>query len=74
MPANCKSECNGCYRWIEHDPYVLLKSVNTCIAKACEQFVDKGYVLDDIKAVGVTNQRETTVQYLLASSAQPAAN
>ncbi|KAI5789071.1 hypothetical protein EDC01DRAFT_717717 [Geopyxis carbonaria] len=47
--------------WIEHDPYELLKSVNTCIGRAAEQFVERGYCLEDIKAIGITNQRETTV-------------
>lgn len=49
------------HRWIEHDPYEILKSVNTCIERATEQFVEQGYCLEDIKAIGITNQRETTV-------------
>ncbi|KAL7273137.1 Glycerol kinase [Rhizina undulata] len=47
--------------WIEHDPHEILKSVNTCIQRATEQFTEKGFSVDDIKAVGITNQRETTV-------------
>ncbi|KAF8254125.1 glycerol kinase [Wilcoxina mikolae CBS 423.85] len=47
--------------WIEHDPYELLKSVNLCIERAAEQFQEKGYCLEDIKAIGITNQRETTI-------------
>lgn len=49
------------HRWIEHDPFELLRSVNTCMERATEQFVEQGFCLDDIKAIGITNQRETTV-------------
>lgn len=31
-----------------------------CIAKACEDFESNGHSLSEIKAVGITNQRETT--------------
>ncbi|KAI5841335.1 hypothetical protein DFP73DRAFT_480907 [Morchella snyderi] len=47
--------------WIEHDPYELVNSVKTCIERATEEFVADGYVVEDIKAIGITNQRETTV-------------
>ncbi|KAF8476994.1 hypothetical protein BDZ91DRAFT_647406 [Kalaharituber pfeilii] len=47
--------------WIEHDPYDILNSVKICIEKATEKFVAMGYRVDDIKALGITNQRETTV-------------
>ncbi|KAI5817398.1 hypothetical protein BZA77DRAFT_245423 [Pyronema omphalodes] len=47
--------------WIEHDPYELLKSVNLCIERATEAFKEKGYCLEDVKAMGITNQRETTI-------------
>ncbi|KAK4941377.1 Glycerol kinase [Elasticomyces elasticus] len=46
--------------WHEHDPLELVSSTCECIDKACEQFESKGYSLSDIKAVGITNQRETT--------------
>jgi glycerol kinase len=39
----------------------LLSSVQECIEKATESFVHKGYSKDQIKAIGITNQRETTV-------------
>ena len=32
-----------------------------CISEATKQFTDKGYTLSDIRVVGITNQRETTV-------------
>jgi glycerol kinase len=34
--------------------------VETCISKACEEFTAAGHSLSSIKAVGITNQRETT--------------
>ncbi|KAF4553467.1 Glycerol kinase-like protein [Elsinoe fawcettii] len=47
--------------WHEHDPEEIISSVNTCIDKAVEKFTADGHKLDSIKAVGITNQRETTV-------------
>ncbi|KAI2636713.1 glycerol kinase [Xylaria nigripes] len=47
--------------WHDHDPYVLLSSVENCIEKATEKFVSKGYKTSQIKSIGITNQRETTV-------------
>ncbi|PNS17413.1 Glycerol kinase [Sphaceloma murrayae] len=47
--------------WHEHDPEEIISSVNTCIDKAVEQFTSAGHKIDSIKAVGITNQRETTV-------------
>jgi glycerol kinase len=39
----------------------LLSSVEECVEKATQQFLDKGYRKDMIKAIGLTTQRETTV-------------
>ncbi|KAJ5105344.1 Glycerol kinase, partial [Penicillium alfredii] len=47
--------------WHEHDPLELVSSVETCIGEAVKQFEDSGYTRSSIKAVGITNQRETTV-------------
>lgn len=47
--------------WHEHNPADLISSVEKCIETACEEFELKGHSLSDIKAVGITNQRETTV-------------
>ncbi|KAL2260497.1 hypothetical protein VTK26DRAFT_5459 [Humicola hyalothermophila] len=47
--------------WHEQDPYELLGSVEECIDKAMRKFADLGYSKRDIKAIGITNQRETTV-------------
>ena len=38
-----------------------MESVELCIAAATKQFTDKGYSISDIKVVGITNQRETTL-------------
>lgn len=47
--------------WHEHDPKEIVTSVEQCIEKATELFIDQGHDISDIKAVGITNQRETTV-------------
>ncbi|KAM5344222.1 hypothetical protein ACJ41O_012759 [Fusarium nematophilum] len=47
--------------WHEHDPEELISSVETCIDGAVEAFEARGHSRDKIKAVGITNQRETTV-------------
>lgn len=39
----------------------MVASVETCIEKATEDFVSKGYNVSQIKAIGITNQRETTI-------------
>ncbi|TVY56355.1 Glycerol kinase [Lachnellula suecica] len=47
--------------WHEHDPLELLSSVEQCIEKATQDFLDKGHTKEQIKAIGVTTQRETTI-------------
>ncbi|KAI9821464.1 MAG: Glycerol kinase [Thelocarpon impressellum] len=47
--------------WHEHDPHELVSSVEACIERATAQFVGQGHRASDIKAIGITNQRETTV-------------
>ncbi|KAL2162046.1 hypothetical protein VTH06DRAFT_7831 [Thermothelomyces fergusii] len=47
--------------WHEHDPYVLVSSVEECIEGAMRKFADLGHSKSDIRAIGITNQRETTV-------------
>ncbi len=44
--------------WVEHDPEAIWRSVQTAI-KACLQ--EAGVGSDQIAAIGITNQRETTV-------------
>ncbi|XP_028173890.1 glycerol kinase-like isoform X1 [Ostrinia furnacalis] len=47
--------------WVEQDPYAILEVVTTCIQKAVEQLETLGGKAKDLIAVGVTNQRETTI-------------
>ncbi|ROT35231.1 glycerol kinase [Sodiomyces alkalinus F11] len=47
--------------WHEHDPEELITSVETCIDGAVKHFESHGHSKKQIKAVGITNQRETTV-------------
>ncbi|RMZ76183.1 hypothetical protein DV737_g4951, partial [Chaetothyriales sp. CBS 132003] len=47
--------------WHEHDPAELISSVSECIDKATEAFQQLGHQISDIQAIGITNQRETTV-------------
>ncbi|CEG63395.1 Putative Glycerol kinase [Rhizopus microsporus] len=47
--------------WVEHDPYDLLDSVIRCADGAIRKFGLMGYNMSDLKAVGICNQRETTL-------------
>lgn len=47
--------------WIEHDPVEILESVSTCIEEATKKFTAQGHSVSDIKAIGLSTQRETTV-------------
>src|SRR5919109_4637079 len=44
--------------WVEHDPLEIAERTNTVIAGAMRH---AGLVAKDLAAIGVTNQRETTV-------------
>jgi glycerol kinase len=44
--------------WVEHDPHEILRRTDEVIAEALAQ---KGLRPSDLAAVGITNQRETTV-------------
>lgn len=48
-------------RWHEHDPLELVSSVEICIEKATAAFLKKGFSINQIKSIGITNQRETTI-------------
>jgi glycerol kinase len=52
---------NGFCSWHEHDPLELISSVEKCVEEATKKFLDMGHSVSQIKAVGITNQRETTV-------------
>lgn len=47
--------------WVEQDPKEVLTAVKECINKAVEVLKADGVKPSDIVAVGITNQRETTV-------------
>uniref|UniRef100_A0A8C5A0H1 glycerol kinase n=1 Tax=Gadus morhua TaxID=8049 RepID=A0A8C5A0H1_GADMO len=47
--------------WVEEDPKEIIQSVYDCIERTCEKLGQLNIDLSNIKAVGVTNQRETTV-------------
>ncbi|KAK5118295.1 hypothetical protein LTR62_002808 [Meristemomyces frigidus] len=47
--------------WHEHDPEEIIKSVENCIEGAVKKFEHDGHSKSSIKAIGITNQRETTV-------------
>jgi len=47
--------------WHEHDPDEIVSSVQNCIESALQTFEKDGHSKESIKAIGITNQRETTV-------------
>ncbi|KUI55644.1 Glycerol kinase [Cytospora mali] len=62
--ANHQIEFDNLYPesgWHEHDPMELLSSVQECIEGAMNQFTELGYTAKNIRSIGITNQRETSV-------------
>ncbi|CAK9823133.1 Glycerol kinase [Anthophora retusa] len=49
--------------WVEQDPKEILQAVLECIKRTIEKLKDIGLSVSDIKAVGITNQRETTLMW-----------
>ncbi|KAJ8352581.1 hypothetical protein SKAU_G00240570 [Synaphobranchus kaupii] len=47
--------------WVEEDPKEILQSVYECMEKTCEKLTQLNIDISNIKAIGVTNQRETTL-------------
>ncbi|XP_063809535.1 glycerol kinase isoform X1 [Pseudophryne corroboree] len=47
--------------WVEQDPKEILQSVYECVEKTCEKLAQLSIEITTIKAIGVSNQRETTV-------------
>ncbi|XP_071992006.1 glycerol kinase isoform X3 [Engystomops pustulosus] len=47
--------------WVEQDPREILQSVYECVEKTCEKLTQLSIDITNIKAIGVSNQRETTV-------------
>ncbi|KAJ2236611.1 Glycerol kinase [Coemansia sp. RSA 1722] len=59
--------------WVEKDPVEILDSVETAVVGACRRFNSLGYDAKQIKSVGITNQRETTVAFDIETG-QPLTN
>ncbi|CAL8308055.1 unnamed protein product [Merluccius merluccius] len=47
--------------WVEEDPKEILQSVFECMDRTCEKLTQLNIDISNIKAIGVTNQRETTL-------------
>ncbi|MDI1260946.1 glycerol kinase GlpK [Aquabacterium sp.] len=47
--------------WVEHDPIELWTSQRDTALIALQQAQSLGHALSDVRAIGITNQRETTV-------------
>ncbi|XP_069034851.1 glycerol kinase isoform X2 [Lepisosteus oculatus] len=47
--------------WVEADPKEILQSVYECMERTCEKLSQLNIDISNIKAIGVTNQRETTI-------------
>ncbi|ORZ40059.1 glycerol kinase [Catenaria anguillulae PL171] len=59
--------------WTEHDPKVILDTVETCIEEVVKAMKAKGLDPAMIKSMGVTNQRETTCAWD-ATTGEPLCN
>lgn len=47
--------------WVEQDPIAILDAVHECIERTIEKLIELKGQPEDVVAVGVTNQRETTI-------------
>uniref|UniRef100_A0A8C4HTN2 Probable glycerol kinase n=1 Tax=Dicentrarchus labrax TaxID=13489 RepID=A0A8C4HTN2_DICLA len=47
--------------WVEEDPKEIMQSVYECMERTCEKLSQLNIDISNIKAVGVANQRETTL-------------
>ncbi|XP_036137566.1 glycerol kinase 2 [Molossus molossus] len=47
--------------WVEQNPKEIIQSVYECIERTCAQLSELSVDVADIKAIGVSNQRETTL-------------
>ncbi len=59
-------EGSSCAGWHEHNPFAIWDSVAICMVKTVEELTKHGLDLSNssiVKAVGITNQRETTVAW-----------
>lgn len=49
--------------WLEHNPVEILHAVRECISYGVENLEKLNYGVEDIVAVGISNQRETTIAW-----------
>lgn len=49
--------------WLEHNPVEILHAVKDCINYGVENLEKLNYGVEDIVAVGISNQRETTIAW-----------
>ncbi|XP_060090085.1 glycerol kinase isoform X2 [Heteronotia binoei] len=47
--------------WVEQDAKEILQSVYECVEKTCEKLKQLNIDINNIKGIGISNQRETTV-------------
>ncbi|OZC10042.1 carbohydrate kinase, FGGY family protein [Onchocerca flexuosa] len=47
--------------WVEIDPAEIFAATLKCIIECCDSIKVTGYDITDIKAIGICNQRETTI-------------
>ncbi|CAJ0606356.1 unnamed protein product [Cylicocyclus nassatus] len=47
--------------WVEIDPIEIVSTVKECIIKVADKLQQLGISLEEIKSVGIANQRETTI-------------
>lgn len=46
---------------MEQDPREIVQSVEKCIEEATKSFIESGHSVSEIKTIGITTQRETTI-------------
>jgi glycerol kinase len=69
FPSSSPYNEGSCAGWHEHDPFAIWDSVAICIVKTVEELSKHGLDLSThsnnaiVKAVGITNQRETTLAW-----------
>jgi glycerol kinase len=47
--------------WVEHDPREIIEASKQCLVEVAQQLKQKGISLQAVKALGISNQRETSI-------------